>query len=82
VGEVGVELGRVARCSTITRTDLAWAGFIVAGIVALFAVALVVGMTLSALSFPWGPAVALVLIVLVAGLVLPELRSFWARLPR
>jgi hypothetical protein len=66
----------------MTRTDLAWAAFIVAGIVALFAVALVVGMTLSALPFPWGPAVALVLVVLVAGLVLPELRSFWARLPR
>jgi hypothetical protein len=70
------------RPSTLTRTDLAWALFIVAGIVALFAVAVVVGMTLSALSFPWGPVVALVLVVLVAGLVVPELRSFWARLPR
>jgi hypothetical protein len=70
------------RRSTLTRTDLAWALFIVAGIVALFAVAVVVGMTLSALSFPWGPVVALVLVVLVAGLVVPELRSFWARLPR
>ena len=37
---------------------------------------------LSALSFPWGPVVALVLIVLVASLILSELRSFWARLPR
>jgi hypothetical protein len=70
------------RRSTLTRTDFAWALFIVAGIVALFAVAVVVGMTLSALSFPWGPVVALVLVVLVAGLVVPELRSFWARLPR
>jgi hypothetical protein len=70
------------RRSTFTRTDVAWALFIVAGIVALFAVAVVVGMTLSALSFPWGPVVALVLVVLVAGLVVPELRSFWARLPR
>lgn len=66
----------------ITRKDLAWAALIVAVVVALFAAALVVGMALSALSFPWGPVVALVLIVLVASLILPELRSFWARLPR
>ena len=66
----------------ITRKDLAWLALIVAVVVALFAAALVVGMALSALSFPWGPVVALVLIMLVAGLILPELRSFWARLPR
>ena len=66
----------------ITRKDLAWAALIVAVVVALFAAALVVGMALSALSFPWGPVVALVLIVLVASLILPGLRSFWARLPR
>jgi hypothetical protein len=66
----------------ITRKELAWFALIVVVVVALFAAALVVGMALSALSFPWGPVVALVLIVLVASLVLPELRSFWARLPR
>jgi hypothetical protein len=66
----------------ITRKDLAWFALITVVVVALFAAALVVGMALSALSFPWGPVVALVLIVLVASLILPELRSFWARLPR
>jgi hypothetical protein len=72
----------VERPPIITRKDLAWVALIVATVVALFAAALVVGMALSALSFPWGPVVALVLIVLVAILILSELRSFWARLPR
>jgi hypothetical protein len=64
------------------RTELAWAGYIVAGSVLLFAVAVVVGMALSALSFVWGAVVAFVLLVLVAGLLAPEVRSFWRRLPR
>jgi hypothetical protein len=72
----------VERPPIITRKDLAWVALIVATVVALFAAALAVGMALSALSFPWGPVVALVLIVLVAILILSELRSFWARLPR
>jgi hypothetical protein len=72
----------VERPPTITRKDLAWVALIVATVVALFAAALVVGMALSALPFPWGPVVALVLIVLVASLILSELRRFWARLPR
>jgi nicotinamide riboside transporter PnuC len=66
----------------IKRTDLAWVAYIVAGIVLILAMAVLVGMALSSLSFPWGPVVALVLVVLVAGLLAPELRSFWARLPR
>jgi nicotinamide riboside transporter PnuC len=66
----------------IKRTDLAWVAYIVAGIVLILAMAVLVGMALSSLSFPWGPVVALVLVVLAAGLLLPELRSFWARLPR
>lgn len=70
------------RPPTITRKDLAWVALILATVVALFAASLVVGMALSALSFPWGPVVALVLIVLVASLILSELRRFWARLPR
>jgi nicotinamide riboside transporter PnuC len=66
----------------IKRTDLAWVAYIVAGIVLILAMAVLVGMALSSLSFPWGPVVALVLVVLAVGLLLPELRSFWARLPR
>jgi nicotinamide riboside transporter PnuC len=66
----------------IKRTDLAWVAYIVAGIVLILAMAVLVGMALSSLSFPWGPVVALVLVVLAAGLLAPELRSFWARLPR
>ena len=66
----------------IKRTDLAWVAYIVAGIGLILAMAVLVGMALSSLSFPWGPVVALVLVVLAAGLLAPELRSFWARLPR
>jgi hypothetical protein len=64
------------------RTELAWAAYIVGASVLLFAVAVVVGMALSALSFVWGAVVAFVLLVLVAGLLAPEVRSVWARLPR
>jgi hypothetical protein len=66
----------------IKRTDVAWVAYIVAGIVFIFAVAVLIGMALSSLSFPWGPVVALVLLVLVTGLLVPELRSFRAKLPR
>jgi hypothetical protein len=66
----------------IGRSELAWAGYIVGASVFLFAVALVVGMALSALSFVWGAVVAFVLLVLVAGLLAPEVRSLWVRLPR
>jgi hypothetical protein len=73
----------VERSPIVSRTDLKRTVMLVAAVVvALFAVALVVGMALSALPFPWGPVVALVLVALVACLVLPELRSVWAGLPR
>jgi hypothetical protein len=73
----------VERPPIVSRPDLKGTVLLVAAVVvALFAVALVVGMVLSALPFPWGPVVALVLVALVACLVLPELRSVWARLPR
>jgi hypothetical protein len=68
--------------TVIGRRELAWAGYIVAASILLFAVAVIVGMALSALSFVWGAVVAFVLLVLVAGLLAPEVRSFWARLPR
>jgi hypothetical protein len=67
---------------SLGRTELAWAGYIVGGSLLLFAVAVVMGMALTALSFVWGAVVAFVLLVLVAGLLAPEVRSFWARLPR
>ena len=66
----------------IGHSELAWAAYIVAASILLFTVAVVVGMALSALSFAWGAVVAFVLLVLVAGLLAPEVRSFWARLPR
>jgi hypothetical protein len=66
----------------IGRSELAWAAYIVAASVVLFTVAVVMGMALSALSFVWGAVVAFVLLVLVAGLLAPEVRSFWAKLPR
>ena len=68
--------------SVIARTDVAWVAFLVGGIVLLFAVVLVIGVLLSALSVLWGSVVAFVLAVLVAGLLLPELRRLWEQLPR
>jgi hypothetical protein len=68
--------------TVIGRSALAWAAYIVAASIVLFTVAVVVGMALSALSFVWGAVVAFVLLVLVAGLLAPEVRSFWAKLPR
>jgi hypothetical protein len=68
--------------TVIGRSELAWAAYIVAASVVLFTVAVVVGMALSALSFVWGAVVAFVLLVLVVGLLAPEVRSFWAKLPR
>ncbi len=67
---------------SLRRTELAWAAYIVGGSVLLFSVAVVVGMALSALPFVWGAVVAFILLVLVTGLLAPEVRSFWARLPR
>jgi uncharacterized membrane protein len=79
----GVEVRAVERLfSVITRTDVAWSVFIIAGILLIFAIAVVIGMLLSSLSVLWGSVVALVLAVLVTGLLLPELRSFWEQLPR
>jgi hypothetical protein len=72
----------VKNSPNIKRTDLAWVAYIVAAIVLVLAVAVLVGMALSSLAFPWGPVVALVMVVLAAGLLAPELRTFWARLPR
>jgi hypothetical protein len=72
----------VEQLRSLSRTDLAWAGYIVGGSVLLFSVAVVVGMVLSALSFVWGAVVAFVLLALVAAVLAPEARSLWQRLPR
>ena len=64
------------------RTALVWVAYIAAAIARVFAVAVLVGMALSSLAFPWGPMVALVMVAVAAGLIAPELRTFWARLPR
>jgi hypothetical protein len=72
----------VEQLRSVSRTDLAWAGYIVGGTLLLFSVAVVVGMALSALSFVWGAVVAFVLLALVAAVLAPEVRSLWQRLPR
>jgi hypothetical protein len=72
----------VENLRSLSRTDLAWAGYIVGGTILLFSVAVVVGMVLSALSFVWGAIVAFVLLALVAAVLAPEVRSLWERLPR
>jgi hypothetical protein len=66
----------------IKRNDLAWAGFFTGGIALLFAVSIIIGMALTTLSFVWGGFVAFVLVVLVAALLAPEVRTFWSKLPR
>jgi hypothetical protein len=72
----------VEQLRSLSRTDLAWAGYIVGGTVLLFSVAVVACMVLSALSFVWGEVVAFVLLALVAAVLAPEVRSLWQRLPR
>jgi hypothetical protein len=72
----------VKQLRSLSRTDLAWAGYIVGGTILLFSVAVVVGMVLSALSFVWGAVVAFVLLALVTAVLAPEVRSLWERLPR
>jgi hypothetical protein len=72
----------VERPPIITRRDLAWAAFIVEGIVFLVGVAVLIGSALTALPFIAGMVVAFTVVVLAAALVVVELRRFWARLPR
>jgi hypothetical protein len=66
----------------ITPTNLAWSAFLVAGIILLFAASVLIGLALTALPPLWGGIIAFLLVVLVAALLAPELRTFWARLPR
>ena len=66
----------------ITRNDLAWLAYCVAGIVLLFAVSITIGMVLTTLSLVWAGFVTFVLVVLVTALLAPEARAFWSKLPR
>jgi hypothetical protein len=70
------------RLSSVTRTQLGWAAYIVGGIMFVFSVAVVIGFALATLSLIWGALTAFVLLAFVVVLVLPGARSFWARLPR
>jgi hypothetical protein len=70
------------RLSSVTRTQLGWAAYIIGGILLVFSVAVMIGFALATLSLIWGTVTAFVLVTLVVALVLPEARSFWARLPR
>ena len=62
----------------ITRSEVTWWVFILAGIAFVVCVAVMIGAALAALPFIWGMVVALAVVVLVAALVAP----FWWRLPR
>jgi hypothetical protein len=72
----------VERFRFLVQSDLKWAVLILVGVGALFGVAIVIGLALTALWAPLGVAVAFILIVLVGGAVLLELPQLWARLPR
>jgi branched-subunit amino acid transport protein len=72
----------VERPPIITRSEVSWVVLLVGGIAFLVGVAVLIGSALTALPFIWGMAVAFAVVVLVGALVAPELRRFWARLPR
>jgi len=72
----------VERPPLITRSEVSWVVFIVGGIAFLVGVAVLIGSALTALPFILGTVVAFAVVVLVAALVVVELRRFWARLPR
>jgi hypothetical protein len=79
---IGLEGRVMERLSSVTRTQLGWAAYIIGGILLVFSVAVMIGFALATLSLIWGTVTAFVLLTLVVALVLPEARSFWARLPR
>jgi hypothetical protein len=61
----------------ITRSEVTWLVFILAGIAFVVGVAVLIGSAPTALPFMWGTVAAFALVVLVAGLV----ALFWP-LPR
>jgi hypothetical protein len=72
----------VERFRIVIRSDFKWAGLVLAGVGVLFGVAVLVGLVLGTLAFPWGAAFAFIVVVLVGAAVVLELPRLWARLPR
>jgi hypothetical protein len=70
------------RSSSVTRTQLAWGAYALGALGLIVAVAVVIGFALAVLSLVWGAVVSLILVGLLVALLLPEARTFWARLPR
>ena len=70
------------RLPTVTRSQVAWGPYTLGAQLLLVAVAVVIGFALAVLSLVWGAVVALILVALLVALLLPEARTFWARLPR
>jgi hypothetical protein len=70
------------RLPIITRSEASSVAFIIGKIALLFGVAVLIGLVLTALPFILGAIVVFVVLVLVATLVVIELRRFWGRLPR
>jgi uncharacterized membrane protein YkgB len=66
----------------VTRTQVGWAAYALGAILLVVSVAITIGFALAVLSLVRGAMVALVLVGLVVALLLPEARTFWARLPR
>jgi uncharacterized membrane protein YkgB len=82
VAATGLEGGVVERLPTVTRTQLAWGAYALGALLLIVAVAVVIGFALAVLSLVQGAVVAFILVALLAALLLPEARTFWARLPR
>lgn len=70
------------RLSSVTRSQLAWGAYTLGALLLIVAVAVVIGFALAVLSLVSGAVVALILVALLVALLLPEARTFWARLPR
>jgi hypothetical protein len=72
----------VERLRIIVQSDFKWAGLVLGGVGVLFGAAVLIGLALRALAFPWGAAFAFIVVVLVGAAVVLELPRLWARLPR
>ena len=70
------------RLPNLKRTHLAWGAYALGAILLVVSVAVAIGFALAVLSLVWGAVTTFVLLTLVVGLLLPEARTFWARLPR
>jgi hypothetical protein len=82
VAALGLEGRMMERLQGVTRAQLGWAAYALGAILLVVSVAIAIGFALAVLSLVWGAVTSFVLLVLVVALLLPEARSFWARLPR